>query len=79
MVLKTTPAPEEFDEILHARRLLKICDIAAGLSAEDRVWFLAHVCVDDERLRDDVNRLLEAVAGVGDFLERGPVVTRSRR
>ena len=72
-------ARDEFYEILHARRLLKICDIAAGLSAEERTWFLSQACVGDERLCEDVNRLLEAMAEVDDFMERGPTSTRNRR
>ncbi len=70
---------DEFFEILHARRLLKICDIAVELATEERAWFLAQACVGDERLCEDVNRLLEAMATVDDFMECGPGITRNRR
>jgi len=71
-------APEAMGEVtVESRwaRLERLFDGAFGLTAEERVAYLASECPDDATLRDEVARMLEAHTASGGILDRGAALT----
>ena len=52
-------------------RVRVLFDVAGQLPAAQRRAFLRNACAEEPELRQEVESLLEAAAGAGDFLEAG--------
>ncbi|MEM8547215.1 MAG: hypothetical protein AAGF46_03540, partial [Pseudomonadota bacterium] len=54
--------------VKRARRLLRICDIAATKTGAERAEYLQRACCDEPALLAEAERILDTVTDSGSFL-----------